>query len=56
MRPGEANEWSGGRFSPEGSEEMGTFPTDTSEVFRIGPRAAPPAARPAAAQRHHEPF
>jgi hypothetical protein len=31
MRPGEANEWSGGRFSPEGSEEMGTFPTDTSE-------------------------
>jgi RNA-directed DNA polymerase len=32
MRPGEANEWSGGRFSPEGSEEMGTFPTDTRYV------------------------
>ena len=28
----------------------------SGEVFRIGPRAAPPAARPAAALRHHEPF
>ena len=45
MRPGEANEWSGGRFSPEGSEEMGTFPTDTSERCASSSTSRTPALR-----------
>ena len=58
MRPGEANEWSGGRFSPEGSEEMGTFPTDTSSPNRVaddrGDRTAAVLCSLTGSRPHHD--